>query len=107
MKPKITRCPTCGRKARRSTPANARYWVLLHAISEGVPVQGKHHSSEVWHTYFKSKFLGCEEVTLPNGKTMQFPHSSAELDTAEFADFMMKVELWAGEHGVWLEMETA
>lgn len=102
---KVTRCPTCGRKNRRTTQANARYWVLLHAISEGVKPQGQQHSSEVWHTYFKGRFLGCDEVKLPNGKVMQFPNSTSELDTTEFSDYMQQVEVFANERGVHLEME--
>jgi len=42
---------------------------------------------------------------MPNGKTLQIPRSSADLDVSEFQDFMQKVEVFASEHDVWLEME--
>lgn len=103
---KPTRCPTCGRKTRRTTQANARYWVLLHAISEGIKPEGNTFSSESWHTYFKSKYLGCEETKLPNGKVFQIPQSTADLEKEEFTDYMTQVESWANERGVFLEMET-
>lgn len=103
-----SRCPTCFRKHRRSNPQNARYWLLLTMISEKLPVQGVTYSAEQFHIYFKSRFLGCDDVTLPNGKVIPMPKSSADLDINQFAEFMDKVEAWAAEHGVFLEdMEGA
>lgn len=101
MKP--TRCPTCHRLHRRSNPQNARYWLLLHAIAEKVRPGGTVYTPESFHIYFKSRFLGCEEINMPNGKTLQIPHSTADLDVGEFADYMTQVESWAGERDVWLE----
>lgn len=97
-----TRCPACGRKFRRSNPANARYWLLLHEISERLPVQGQTYSAEQWHEYCKSKWIGCDDMTLPNGKVIPRPKSSADLDSAAFSEYVTKVEAWAAEHDVWL-----
>lgn len=102
-KPEIIRCPACGRKKTRSNPANARYWLLLHMIAERLKPEGVTHSAEVWHQYFKARFLGMDEFTLPNKKVIQFPKSTTELDVTEFNDYMDKVEHWASEHDVWLE----
>ena len=107
-KPEIIRCPACGRKKTRSNPANARYWLLLHLISEKVRPKGEDekpvtYSADTWHQYFKSRFLGMDEFVLPNKKTVQFPKSTTGLDVAEFNEYMEKVEHWAGEHDVWLE----
>ena len=97
------RCPTCGRRRTRSTPANARYWLLLHTIAERLHPQGRTYSADQWHQYAKSRWLGCDEVPLPNGKVLTIPHSSARLDVAEFGEFMEKVEAWAADHGVFLD----
>ena len=102
MKPTIIRCPTCGRKSRRSSEANRRYWALLHEISEGVKPDGKQYGSEAFHDYFKTKFLGADDRELPNGKTLVIPHSTADLDTAEFGDYLDQVQAWAAERGVQL-----
>ena len=99
------RCKTCHRLFKRSNPANARYWLLLHLISEKVRPENQTYSPESFHTYFKSKYLGMEEIKMPNGKVAQYPKSSANLDVAEFADFMTKVEIWAQEREVYLEDE--
>jgi hypothetical protein len=100
---KRQRCPTCKRLERRSTQANARYWMLLHRISESIKPNGAAYSADTWHQWAKSKFLGCDEFRLPNGQTLTVPKSSADLDTAEFNEFQTAVEAWAAERDVFLE----
>lgn len=96
------RCPACGRLEKRSTQANARYWLLIHLIADNVKPNGQAFGAEQWHTYFKSRFLGCDEIAMPNGKALQIPKSSADLDTSEFADYQTQVEQWASERDVFL-----
>ena len=102
MKPTIIRCEACGRKQRRSSPSNRLYWGLLHEISEGIKPEGKQYGSETWHEWFKSRFLGADEIKLPDGKTFIRTHSTAELDTAEFGDYLDQVQAFAAERGVQL-----
>jgi hypothetical protein len=103
MTVKPQRCPTCHRRYKRSNDQNARYWALLHAISERVKVRGDTFSPETWHLYFKSRFLGRQEYRLPNGANMMVPNSTADLEVPEFSDYMTKLEAWAAERDVWLE----
>ena len=100
---KFDRCPTCHRRMTRSNQANARYWLLLHVIADRLKPGGRVYSAETWHRYCASKFLGCDEVALPNGKTLVIPRSTAALDVAEFNDYMTAVESWAAEHDVYLD----
>jgi hypothetical protein len=88
---------------RRSNEANRRYWLLLHLVAESIKPGGVSYSAETWHTYMKSRFIGADEVRLPNGKVLTLPKSSAELDVAEFNDYMTQVESWAAERDVFLE----
>jgi hypothetical protein len=97
------RCPTCKRKMTRSTEANRRYWALMHVMADRWKVQGQQFSAEVWHMECKRRFLGCEEVKLPSGRTMLIPNSTALLDSEMFSDYMTKVEVWANEHNIYLE----
>lgn len=99
----IARCPTCHQRIRRSNEANRRYWALLHAVAEGVKPEGSEYSAEVWHNYFKLKYLGGDDVRLPDGKVIVRPNSSAELDKSAFADYMTQIEAWANERGVFLD----
>lgn len=70
--------------------------------------QGQRYSADTFHTYYKSRFLGADDVTLPNGKTLTIPRSSADLATDEFADYFDRVQADAAERGVYLaDMEAA
>lgn len=97
------RCPTCHRKHKRSTEANRRYWLLLHVIADKVKPDGKQYSADTWHTYWKLHLLGGNDVTMPNGKVVVIPNSSADLDKSEFHDYVCKVEAWANGRGVFLD----
>lgn|SRR5512135_2565897 len=101
MKPE--RCPTCHRLMKRSQPQNARYWALLHLLSEKIKPNGSVYSAEAWHHYCKSRWLGCDDIPLPNGKMLVMPRSSANLDVAEFNDYMTAIEAWAAERDVYLD----
>jgi hypothetical protein len=100
---KLDRCPTCKRRYVRSGEANRRLWALYHAMAEKIAVRGQHFSADTWHLWAKSKWLGCTDHVLPNGKTLTVPASTAGLDVQAFSDFMTAVESWANEHGVYLE----
>lgn len=99
----MDRCPKCGQKKRRSNPANARYWLVIHVIADKVKPQGMQYSPETWHTYFKLKFLGGTDVKMPNGKVIVTAKSSADLPKDEFHEYAFKVEAWGNEHGAYLE----
>lgn len=89
---------------KRSNEQNRRYWAVLNDIAD-VPVQGRRYPAETWHEYFKGRFIGYEEVALPNGKTLQRPLSTTTLTVEEFANYMTQIEVWAAQHGILLEME--
>ncbi len=102
----MERCPTCKRRHKRGSAANARLWALYHEcatkLAEGA------YSAEQMHIYYKSRFLGCDDVTLPNGKTLTIPRSTASLDVAEFSTYMDQVEADAALRGVYLaDLEAA
>ena len=99
---KSTFCKECMRPFKRGTDSNRKYWLLLHFISEKLPVKEQTYSADQWHLYMRSRFLGCDDMTLPNGKTMTIPKSTADLDVSEFSTYYDQVSHWAAEHDVWL-----
>ena len=103
---KVDRCPVCKRRMTRSNPQNARYWALIHAMSHKIKAHGHTYSPEVWHTWAKSRFLGCDDVTLPSKRVISIPRSTTSLDVAEFAEYMTQVEVFANEHNCYLEDEA-
>ena len=100
---RVDRCPTCRRRLVRSSEANRRYWALIHLMAERIKPKKQAYSAETWHTWAKSKWLGCVDVKLPNGETLIIPNSTADLDTAAFNDYMTQVEQWANQQNVYLE----
>jgi hypothetical protein len=99
----MDRCPTCHRKKKRSNQANARYWALVYKVAENVKVGADYFSGKAWHQYFKERYLGCEDLLLPNGVVRTQAKSSADEDSPDFAEYATKVEAWAAEHDVYLD----
>lgn len=102
VRPTVARCPTCKRRHKRTLPQNALYWELLGEISKRLKPQGQQFSDEVWHEYLKRRYLGADDVKLPNGKTAVIAKSTADCDVAEFGEYFDKVQAWAADHDVWL-----
>lgn len=102
-RPTIKKCPTCGRRTKRTSEQNRRLWALYAMMASRLKPGGNLYTPEQYHIFAKLKFLGAVEHKLPNGSTMTIPNSSADLDVSEFTEFLTQVEAWAAEHNVWLE----
>ena len=76
---------------KRSSKANSRYWALLHTIGDQTWVEGKTFSPKVWHTFFSDKFT--PRYDMPGGGSCCI--GTSELSTAEFGEYMDKVEAYA------------
>lgn len=85
----------------RSSEQNKRYWALVGEIA-AQPVRGQRFVADAWHEYFKGKFIGKEEIKLPNGEIFNRPISTTTLDVLQFGEYMTQVEAWAAEHGILL-----
>ena len=101
-RPTVARCPTCKRRHKRTLPQNNIYWELLGEIAKKLKTQEGYFSDEVWHEYFKRRYLGADDVRLPNGKTSVITRSTADLEIPEFGEYFDKVQAWAADHEVWL-----
>ena len=72
-------------------------------MADKIKPEGQQYSPETWHTWGKSKFLGCDDIKMPNGKTVTVPKSTAGLSVDEFGDYMMQIEQFANSRGVYLD----
>ena len=97
---RLLRCPTCGRKHSRSTEQNKYYWSVLNEIADQLKPNGHAYSAESFHLYFKQRFLGQDDIRLPNGKIFSQPKSTVDLDTTEMTEYITKVEEFATRYGV-------
>ena len=80
---------------QRSTQQNKRYWALLGEIAAAAEINGQRFSTETWHHFLKQKFIGLEDVVLPDGQVIHQPISSTKLSTAEFNSYMERIEAYA------------
>ncbi len=89
-------------KAKRSQEQNKRLWAILREISAQCWVDGKQYSPEAWAEYYKQMLIGYE-----NGpKGCKVGISTATLNTAEFTEYMEKIEADAADMGVELNLLT-
>lgn len=86
--------------ANRTTAQNSFYWATLTAISEQIRPGDKVHDPDVWHAYFKSKFLPSRMIELPNGEVVEQEPSTTGLTKAQFSDYVEQVFAWATERGL-------
>lgn len=95
------RCPTCHRRLKRTNQQNRLYWELLTMMAARA-WGGQHHSDEAFHLYYRKRFLGCDDVRLPNGEVLTIPRSTAELGVDEFGEYFDRVSADCAERGVYL-----
>jgi hypothetical protein len=74
----------------------------MHEIADKLVLKTGKFSAEQWHLYLKQRFLGTEEVKLPNGKVIQIPISTADLPVDDMSVYYTKVEEWAALRGITL-----
>jgi hypothetical protein len=79
-------------KSKRNTQQNRLYWALLREISEQAWIDGKQFSSEAWHAFFASKFIGWQDA--PGG--IKTPISTTTLDVHAFAEYVTQIQAYAG-----------
>lgn len=80
-------------KAKRSGDQNKRYWAILNEIASNAWINGRQFSSEAWHEFFKTRFIGYEET--PDGR--QIGISTTTLSIAEFGDYMTRIEVYSAD----------
>jgi len=91
---------------KRSSDQNRRYWSLLNEIAEQLDVRGEKYAADTWHNYFRVRFIGQEEIKLPNGKTLDQPISTTTLDKGSFSEYMTQIEAFAAERGVLFSLDA-
>jgi hypothetical protein len=86
----------------RSSNANRYYWgVVLNEFVEFRQGQGEDFTADMAHEFFKLKFLRKPVVNLDTGEVLgQTTRSTADLDTAEFAEYIDKVCAWLAGYDI-------
>jgi hypothetical protein len=82
-------------KARRNNAQNALLHAMLTEIAEGVRPDGRTFGVEEWKELTKRKFIGTEEVLLPDGTRTERGLSTTTLSVGQFAELIDRVSAWA------------
>ena len=82
-------------KARRNTRQNALLHALLTQIAERVHPDDQTFAMEAWKELACRKFIGTEDVRLPDGSHVTRALSTSSLSVGQFADLIDHVTAWA------------
>lgn len=82
-------------RAKRSSEQNRLLHALLNTIAEQATVNGKYFELEVWKEHVRRRFIGLEEVHMPDGSRIERGISTASLTVPEFTLLIERVQAWA------------
>lgn len=84
---------------KRSLPQNNLYWEWMTRLGQHFSKSGAKYSSEEMHDLMRHKFLGYVNKKIGNTELQPQLRSTTDLTKKEFSEYMMKIEVWAAEHG--------
>lgn len=79
---------------RRSSRQNRLFHALLGEIAENVRPNNQQYDLEFWKELVRRRFIGTEEMTLPDGTRIDRGLSTASLSVGEFTDLIDRVTHW-------------
>lgn len=82
-------------RQQRTPKQNGLLHKLLEQITEQVQVDGRRYELETWKEQVRLKFIGVEEVELPDGSRTRRGMSTADLNVADFSELIERVRAWA------------
>lgn len=82
-------------KARRNGAQNRLLHALLTQIADGYQPGGVAYDVEFWKEYVRRRFIGTEEMQLPDGTRVERGLSTTTLSVGEFADLIDRVQHFA------------
>lgn len=82
-------------KRRRSDEQNRMLHAVLNTIATSASVNGKQYPVEVWKEQVRRKFIGLEEIDMPDGSRSERGISTKTLNVAEFSKLIDIVTAWA------------
>lgn len=82
-------------RARRNAAQNRLLHALIDEIAESARPGGRQYDNEFWKEYIRRKFIGTEDMTLPDGTRIERGISTSALSVGEFAELIDKVQAWA------------
>lgn len=82
-------------RAKRSSEQNRKLHAILNDIAEQAVVNGRTYDAEVWKEQIRRRFIGTEELDMPDGSRIERGISTTTLGVGEFANLIEIVQAWA------------
>lgn len=82
-------------KSKRTLEQNSLLHVYLTQISENARVNGQRYDIDQWKEYYRRRYIGLEEIDLPDGTRIERGMSTTGLDIGKFANFLTAIEAHA------------
>ena len=88
-------------KSKRSDDQNRKLHAMLNDLSANAWINGKQFSPETWKEFVRQRFIGTEEIDLPDGRRIERGISTTKLSVSEFSELIEQInEYAASELGV-------
>lgn len=84
-------------QSKRSVEQNARLHAILSDIARNAWVNGRQFDMETWKEFYRRKFIGTEEIEMPDGARTERGISTTTLGVGDFASFMTQIECHAAQ----------
>ncbi|MDR5802168.1 recombination protein NinB [Caballeronia sp. LZ001] len=82
-------------KQARSADQNRLLHALLNDIAQQAVIGGKQYEVDVWKEIVRCKFIGTEEISLPDGTRIERGMSTKTLGVGDFSNLIEIVRAWA------------
>ena len=80
---------------KRSVEQNRKLHAILNEIAENVYIDGRRYDIEAWKEQVRRRFIGTEELDLPNGSRIERGVSTTTLNASQFSELIEQVSAWA------------
>jgi hypothetical protein len=81
-------------KQKRTIDQNRMLHALVNQLSAEVWIDGKQFGPEAWKEHVRQKFIGTEEIELPDGRRIERGISTTTLDVADFSELLEQLQAW-------------
>lgn len=90
-------------RKRRSNSQNDYYWcVVIPAIVTYAQEQGNTIDPQEMHDFLKMRVGGFRKIIRAGGEATEVPANSRFRTTTEFMDYIVKVQAWAADFGIYI-----
>lgn len=92
---------------QRTSAQNRLLHAILRDVAESVRVSGQTFSSDAWKEMFRRKFIGTEEITLPDGQRIERGISTTALNVGQMTEAIDRFQAWLAQEFGYLPEEIA